>query len=428
MPVVIVVGAQWGDEGKGKIVDYLTKKADIVARFQGGHNAGHTVVIKNAKYILHLIPSGILHKNTVCIIGNGVVVEPAALIEEIDGLRDKGITVSSNLLISKNAHLIMPYHIAIDKASEQSKGRKSIGTTGRGIGPTYVDKMARSGIRVGELLTPDLFKEKLQANVKQANILLKNLYDLKGFSPKKIFDEYMEYAKKLGRHIADTDLIINKAISEKKNVLLEGAQGTLLDIDHGTYPFVTSSSAVAGGACIGLGIGPTKISKVLGIVKAYTTRVGSGPFPTELNDQTGEMIREKGGEFGSTTGRARRCGWLDTVILKHSAMINGLTGVAITKLDILDGFHKIKICTAYKYKGKQINDMPKELSIFEKCVPIYEEMEGWQESTLGVSDLRKLPSQARAYIKRIEELTGVKADIISTGQKRDELINIRELF
>src|ERR1700690_3516822 len=301
MPVVIVVGAQWGDEGKGKIVDYLTKKADIVARFQGGHNAGHTVVIKNAKYILHLIPSGILHKNTVCIIGNGVVVEPAALIEEMEGLRDKGITVSGNLLISKNAHLIMPYHIAIDKASEQSKGRKSIGTTGRGIGPTYVDKMARSGIRVGELLIPDLFMEKLQANVKQANILLKNLYNLKGFSPKKIFDEYMEYAKKLGRHIADTDLIINKAISEKKNVLLEGAQGTLLDIDHGTYPFVTSSSAVAGGACIGLGIGPTRISKVLGIVKAYTTRVGSGPFPTELTDEAGEWLATTGGELGGDT-------------------------------------------------------------------------------------------------------------------------------
>jgi adenylosuccinate synthase len=428
MPVVIVVGAQWGDEGKGKIVDYLTKKADIVARYQGGHNAGHTVVIKNAKYVLHLIPSGILHKNTLCIIGNGVVVEPSALIEEIEGLRDKGITVSGNLLVSKNAHLIMPYHIAIDKASEQSKGRKSIGTTGRGIGPAYVDKMARSGIRVGELLTPDLFMEKLQANVKQANILLKTLYSLRGFNPKKIFDEYMGYAKILGRHIADTDLIINKAISEKKNVLLEGAQGTLLDIDHGTYPFVTSSSAVAGGACIGLGIGPTRISKVLGIVKAYTTRVGSGPFPTELNDQTGELIREKGGEFGATTGRARRCGWLDTVILKHSAMINGLSGVAITKLDILDGFDIIKICTAYKYKGKLIKEMPKELSIFENCVPVYEKMEGWQESTLGVSDFRRLPKQAQAYIRRIEKLTGVRADIISTGQKRDELINIRDLF
>ncbi|MBI5100562.1 MAG: adenylosuccinate synthase [Nitrospirae bacterium] len=428
MAVVIVVGAQWGDEGKGKIVDYLTKEADIVARFQGGHNAGHTVVIKDSKYVLHLIPSGILHKNTVCIIGNGVVVEPASLIKEIDELRGNGIRVSGNLLISKNAHLIMPYHIALDKASEQSKGRKSIGTTGRGIGPAYVDKMARTGIRVGELLTPGLFREKLKVNVRQANILLKNLYNLKGFNPGRIFDEYMAYAEKIRVHIADTDLVIDRAISEKKNVLLEGAQGTLLDIDHGTYPFVTSSSAVAGGACIGLGIGPTNISKVIGIVKAYTTRVGSGPFPTELHDATGELIREKGGEFGATTGRARRCGWLDTVILKHSARINGLSGMALTKLDILDGFDTIKICTAYKLKGRLIHEMPKELSSLEDCIPVYEEMEGWKESTLGISDAGKLPRRARAYIKRIETLIGIRADIISTGQKRDELIHVREIF
>lgn len=428
MPVVIVVGAQWGDEGKGKIVDYLTRKASMVARYQGGHNAGHTVVIKDKKYVLHLIPSGILHKGTTCIIGNGVVVEPSALIGEIEGLKTQGIPVGANLLLSKSAHLIMPYHIALDKASEESKGKKSIGTTGRGIGPTYVDKMARSGIRVGELLTPDLFMEKLEVNVRQANILLKNLYNQKGFSAKKIFAEYMGYAKKLGSHIADTDLIINQAIASRKNVLLEGAQGTLLDIDHGTYPFVTSSSAVAGGACTGLGIGPTKISKVVGIVKAYTTRVGSGPFPTELHDRTGEMIREKGGEFGATTGRPRRCGWLDTVILRHSAMINGLTGMVITKLDILDGFKTLKICTGYRYKGKLITEMPKELGIFDKCIPVYEEMEGWQESTLGVRKLAALPRQARAYIKRMEELVGVRADVISTGQKRDELITIREQF
>lgn len=428
MPVVIVVGAQWGDEGKGKIVDYLTRKATMVARYQGGHNAGHTVVIKDKKYVLHLIPSGILHKGTTCIIGNGVVVEPAALIGEIDGLRDQKITVNENLLLSKNAHLIMPYHIALDKASEAAKGKKSIGTTGRGIGPAYVDKMARSGIRVGELLTPDLFMEKLDSNVRQANILLKNLYNHKGFSAKKIFAEYLVYAKKLQRHIADTDLIINQAIAAKKNVLLEGAQGTLLDIDHGTYPFVTSSSAVAGGACTGLGIGPTKISKAIGIVKAYTTRVGSGPFPTELHDSTGEMMRAKGGEFGATTGRPRRCGWLDTVILRHSAMINGLTGIAITKLDILDGFKSLKICTGYRYRGKLIKDMPKELGIFDTCVPVYEEMEGWKESTLGVKKFSALPRQARAYIRRIEELVGVKADVISTGQKRDELITVREQF
>ncbi|MDA8084900.1 MAG: adenylosuccinate synthase [Nitrospiraceae bacterium] len=428
MPVVIVVGAQWGDEGKGKVVDYLTKKAEIVARFQGGHNAGHTVVIKDKKYVLHLIPSGILHKGTTCIIGNGVVVEPSALIGEIEGLRAKGIPVKKNLLVSKNAHLIMPYHIALDKACETSKGKKSIGTTGRGIGPTYVDKMARSGIRVGDLLTPELFMEKLQANVRHVNVLLKNLYNQKGFSAKKIFDEYAGYTRKLSVHIADTDLIINRAIAAGKNVLLEGAQGTLLDIDHGTYPFVTSSSAVAGGACTGLGIGPTKISKVLGIVKAYTTRVGSGPFPTELHDATGELIREKGGEFGATTGRPRRCGWLDTVILKHAAMINGLSGMVITKLDILDGFSTIKICTGYRYRGKLLTEMPKELGIFENCIPVYEEMAGWQGSTAGISSFSKLPKEARAYIKRIEELVGVRADIISTGQKRDELITLREHF
>jgi len=428
MPVVIVVGAQWGDEGKGKIVDYLTRKASVVARFQGGHNAGHTVVIKDKKYILHLIPSGILHKGTTCIIGNGVVVEPSALIEEIEGLKEKGIAVGRNLLLSKNAHLIMPYHIALDKACETAKGKKSIGTTGRGIGPTYVDKMGRSGIRVGELLYPELFREKLKTNVRQANILLKNLYGLKGFNAARIFDEYMGYAEKLKRHIADTDLIINRAIAAKENVLLEGAQGTLLDVDHGTYPFVTSSSAVAGGACTGLGIGPTKISRVVGIVKAYTTRVGSGPFPTELHDGTGKLIREKGGEFGSTTGRPRRCGWLDIVILKHSVMINGLSGIALTKLDILDGFKTIKICTGYRYNGRLITEMPKEPGILENCVPVYEEIAGWQESTLGINSFGRLPAQARAYIRRIEGLVGVRADIISTGQKRDELITIREQF
>lgn len=428
MPVVIVVGAQWGDEGKGKIVDYLTRKASVVARYQGGHNAGHTVVIKDKKYILHLIPSGILHKGTTCIIGNGVVVEPSALIEEIEGLKEKGIAVGRNLLLSKNAHLIMPYHIALDKACETAKGKRSIGTTGRGIGPTYVDKMGRSGIRVGELLTPELFREKLKTNVRQANILLKNLYGMKGFNAARIFEEYMGYAAKLKRHIADTDLIINQAIAAKENVLLEGAQGTLLDVDHGTYPFVTSSSAVAGGACTGLGIGPTKISKVVGIVKAYTTRVGSGPFPTELHDSTGRLIREKGGEFGSTTGRPRRCGWLDIVILKHSVMINGLSGIALTKLDILDGFKTIKICTGYRHNGKLLSDMPKEPGILEDCVPVYEEIKGWQESTLGINSFGRLPVQARAYIRRIEELVGVRADIISTGQKRDELITVREQF
>jgi len=428
MATVIVVGAQWGDEGKGKLVDVLTEKADIVARYQGGHNAGHTVVINDEKYILHLIPSGILHKNTVCIIGNGVVVEPAALISEITGLAKRGIKVSDNLLISRNAHLIMPYHIALDNAGEKSRGKKCIGTTGRGIGPTYVDKMARSGIRVGDLLYPDAFKEKLKTNLKHINFLMKNLYGTRSFSAQKIFTEYSGYAEILKKHIADTDLVINTAAAAGKNLLLEGAQGTFLDIDHGTYPYVTSSSSVAGGACTGLGIGPTKISKVLGVVKAYTTRVGSGPFPTELNDSVGEAIRAKGGEFGSTTGRPRRCGWLDTVILRHAAMVNGFSGLAITKLDILDGLDKIKICTAYRFRGKLYKDYPKDLEILENCTPVYEEVKGWNTSTIGIREFRKLPAEARSYIKRIEELVGVKAHIISTGQKRNELIKIRDQF
>jgi adenylosuccinate synthase len=357
-----------------------------------------------------------------------VVVEPAALISEIEGLNKRGIPVGENLLISRNAHLIMPYHIALDQASERAKGKKNIGTTGRGIGPTYVDKMGRSGMRVGDLLVPGAFLEKLKSHLPQVNFLLKNLYKSATFSAERVFKEYMGYAKLLSRYIADTDIIINDAVAKKKNVLLEGAQGTLLDIDHGTYPFVTSSSAVAGGACIGLGIGPTRIGKVLGIVKAYTTRVGSGPFPTELLDETGEMIREKGGEFGATTGRARRCGWLDTVVLRHSCRVNGLSGIVLTKLDILDGMDTLKICTAYMYKGKVLKEMPKELAVFEKCIPVYEEIKGWKESTLGIRDFGKLPKKAQAYIMRIEKLIGVKTAIISTGQKRDELILLQEPF
>ncbi len=428
MPIVIVVGAQWGDEGKGKLVDVLTEKADIVARYQGGHNAGHTVVINDEKYILHLIPSGILHKNTVCVIGNGVVVEPGALIDEIEGLRKRRIRVSDNLLISRNAHLIMPYHLALDRASEKAKGKKCIGTTGRGIGPAYVDKMSRSGLRVGDLLTPDIFREKLDANLRHINFLMKNLYKTSGFNAKRVFDQYMEYGKSLRRHIADTDIILNEAICDGKNLLLEGAQGTLLDIDHGTYPYVTSSNSIAGGACTGLGIGPTRISRVLGVVKAYTTRVGSGPFPTEVEGPIGEEIRAKGGEFGATTGRPRRCGWLDTVILRHAVMINGFSGIAITKLDILDGLHTIKICTAYKYKGKVFHYFPKEAVLFENCTPVYEEVRGWNASTVGIKEFRKLPPRAQQYIRRMEELVGVKAHLISTGQKRDELITLREQF
>jgi adenylosuccinate synthase len=428
MSSVIVVGSQWGDEGKGKIVDFLSEKADVVARYQGGHNAGHTVVIKDEKFILHLIPSGILYKDKMCLIGNGVVVDPAALIDEINGLKKRGVKVGKNLLLSKNAHLIMPYHVAIDKESERFKGSKNIGTTGRGIGPAYCDKMARTGIRVADLLHPLVFKEKLKVNLFYINFLLENLYKVSRFDIEDIYNEYMGYAEKLSEYIADTDIIINRVISEKKNVLFEGAQGTLLDIDHGTYPYVTSSNAIAGGACTGLGVGPTKISKVLGVVKAYTTRVGSGPFPTEITDALGDKIRERGGEYGATTGRPRRCGWLDMVILRHSARINGLTGIALTKLDILDGIDVIKICTSYRHKGKTYEEFPKEISIFEECKPVYEEISGWSAITLGIKDFNILPKAAKTYIKKIEKMLGVKVQIISTGQRRDELIELKEQF
>jgi adenylosuccinate synthase len=429
MPNVIVLGLQWGDEGKGKIVDVLSEKADVVARYQGGHNAGHTVVIKDEKFILHVIPSGILYKGKKCLIGNGLVVDPASLIEEIRGLKERGVEINShNLFLSRNAHVIMPYHMALDRENERLRGAKSIGTTGRGIGPAYCDKINRTGIRVADLLQPAFFREKLKANLFNVNFLLENLYKVSGFSVDAIYDEYSGYAEKLREHVADTDIIINEAISRKENILLEGAQGALLDIDHGTYPYVTSSNATAGGACTGLGIGPTSISKVLGVVKAYTTRVGAGPFPTEIKDALGDAIREKGGEYGATTGRPRRCGWLDMVILRHSARINGLTGIAITKLDILDGLESIKICTSYRHNGKIYGEFPKELNIFQECEPVYEEMEGWKESTLGATSFDGLPEAAKAYVGKIEKILGVEVHLISTGQRRDELIQIQEQF
>jgi len=428
MSVVVIVGAQWGDEGKGKIVDVLTERADAVARYQGGHNAGHTVVINNEKFVLHIIPSGILHKGKTCIIGNGVVVEPKSLIEEMDGLIKRGIDVGKNLLLSKSAHLIMPYHAAIEREQERLKGSKKIGTTGKGIGPTYVDKTSRTGIRAGELLYPEIFKEKLKNNLEGVNYLLKALYKAPAFSADEIYSEYMGYAERLSGYIADTDVIVNKMIDENKNLLLEGAQGTLLDVDHGTYPYVTSSSSAAGGACTGLGIGPTKISCVIGIVKAYTTRVGEGPFPTEINDALGENIREKGGEYGATTGRPRRCGWLDMVALRYAVRVNGFKGIVLTKLDILDGLEKIKICTGYKYNGKLCEEFPKELNILEKCEPVYEEADGWKENTGGIKSFDKLPKAAQAYIKKIERVLNVDVHIISSGQKRDELIILKESF
>ena len=349
MSNIVVVGAQWGDEGKGKIVDLLTESADVVARYQGGHNAGHTVKIKEKEFILHLIPSGILHKGKTCIIGNGVVVDPKALIDEIEGLKKSKISVVKRLFISGRAHVIMPYHNVLDGAHENSKGKKKIGTTGRGIGPAYVDKMSRVGIRMADLLDPVGFKKKLKLNLADVNFLLANKYKTKKISVKKVYDEYMEYAEYLKPFITDTVVLVNELMEKGKNVLFEGAQGTLLDIDHGTYPFVTSSNACSGGACTGLGVGPKSIDGVLGIVKAYATRVGSGPFPTELHNKLGEKLRLDGGEYGATTGRARRCGWLDLIALKHTIRINGFTSLALTKLDVLDGLDKIQVCVGYKY-------------------------------------------------------------------------------
>ncbi|MEW6409077.1 MAG: adenylosuccinate synthase [Nitrospirota bacterium] len=428
MPNIVIVGVQWGDEGKGKIVDLLTKDADVVARYQGGHNAGHTVVIDNEQFILHLIPSGILQKGKICIIGNGMVVDPAALIEEMDSLKKRGISFDGNFFISKNAHVIMPYHKAIEKESERFKGSKRIGTTGRGIGPAYVDKIARIGIRMGDLLQQEVFKEKLETNLSDINYLLTNLYGVSGFETEQIYSEYMRYAERIAIYIANTASLLNRYMDEGKNVLFEGAQGTHLDIDHGTYPFVTASNATAGGACTGLGIGPTRIDEVIGVMKAYTTRVGSGPFPTEMKDEMGEEIRNKGKEYGASTGRPRRCGWFDSVVSRYSAMINTLSGLAITKLDILDGCEKINICVGYRYKGKIYEEVPSELNVLEGCEPVYEVVDGWCESTVGIKRYENLPVNAKNYINKIATLTGARVDIISTGQKRDEVIIRRNPF
>jgi adenylosuccinate synthase len=435
---IVVVGAQWGDEGKGKIVDLLTEDASVVARYQGGHNAGHTVVINRKKFILHLIPSGILHRGKTCIIGNGVVLAPGPLIEEIKGLRRRGFSFDRNLFISDSAHVITPCHVALDKKTEQVKGSKKIGTTGRGIGPAYVDKMSRAGIRVSDLMDSRLFREKLKVNLTYVNYILKNHYGERQISLEKTYTAYMKYAEYLAPFVTDTTVLINKLIDKGKNVLFEGAQGTLLDVDHGTFPYVTSSSASAGGVCTGLGVAPTKIDGILGIVKAYTTRVGEGPFPTELKDKLGEHFRAKGGEYGATTGRPRRCGWLDAVGLKHAVRINGMKSIALTKLDVLDGLDKVKVCVAYTYddpyrecscsiKGKscRFTEVPHNIRVLDGCRPVYKTLDGWGKSTKGVMRLKDLPRQARAYVYYIEDTLNVKVDLISTGEKRNETILIR---
>ncbi len=425
---IIVLGTQWGDEGKGKIVDLLTESVSAVVRYQGGHNAGHTVVIDKDKTVLHLIPSGILHDDVECLIGNGVVLSPHALVEELNILEKAGISAHSRVKISPACTLILPYHIALDQAREKHKGKDAIGTTGRGIGPAYEDKIARRAIRVDDLTDENRFARMLQEILDYYNFLLKKYYQSNEISFQKTFDEALELSKTLIPMITDVTEYLTNLHTQENNILFEGAQGTWLDIDHGTYPFVTSSSTTAGGAATGTGFGPCLFDYILGITKAYTTRVGSGPFPTELNDDIGKHIAKVGCEFGATTGRARRCGWVDAVALIRSAKINSLTGLCVTKLDVLDGLEKINICTGYKIEGKLLTTPPIDAENFSKCEPVYEEHPGWQSSTVGIKKYNDLPREACDYLNRISELVDVPVDIISTGPERNETIILKNPF
>jgi adenylosuccinate synthase len=422
MSVVVVVGAQWGDEGKGKIVDLLSENFDIVARYQGGANAGHTVRIHDEKYVLHLIPSGILHPKVECVIGNGVVIDPLALMEEIRLLESQGITVKGRLWISQKAHLIMPYHKLLDTASEEREGANKIGTTGRGIGPAYVDKANRKGIRIVDLLDRATFEKKLRHNLEEKNKLLDKIFDKTPLDVNAMITEYLDFDQVIDPYIKDVSVYLNDAIDAGKSVLLEGAQGTLLDVDHGTYPYVTSSNPVSGGACIGVGIGPTKISEVLGVIKAYTTRVGEGPFPTEIVGEEGEILRREGQEFGATTGRPRRCGWFDGVVARYAVRINGIDSLAITKLDVLDKFAKIKVCTGYRYENEILKEFPTDMRILNNCEPLYQELPGWQQPTQHARSWEELPAVARQYLEYLESLTGAPVKIVSVGSRRNQTI------
>ena len=428
MSNIVIVGTQWGDEGKGKIVDLLAEYADVVVRFQGGNNAGHTMVVEGEQFISHLVPSGILQKKT-CLIGNGVVVDPSVLVEELDKLKNKGIDTGPNLLkISEKAHVIMPYHKQIDLAREKMKGDQKIGTTGRGIGPCYEDKASRRGIRFVELIDAEVFKETVHAVLEEKNFYLKHYLSAEPLDPEPIVQQYQGYAERLAPHVVNISIVMNQAVKAGKQILFEGAQGTHLDIDHGTYPFVTSSNTVSGNACCGAGIGPKEITGVIGIVKAYTTRVGRGPFPTELFDEIGDTIQKKGAEFGATTGRKRRCGWLDTVLLQNAVRLNGLTGLVITKLDVLDGLESLKICTGYEYNGETLYDFPANLKILGACKPVFETLPGWPEDISGLRKLEDLPKNARRYLDRIEELLETPIDIVSVGPGREETIIVNHPF
>ncbi|MEE8074962.1 MAG: adenylosuccinate synthase [Candidatus Binatia bacterium] len=429
MANVAVIGAQWGDEGKGKVVDLFAQHADLVVRFQGGNNAGHTLVVNGVKTVLHLIPSGALHPDKVCVIGNGVVVDPKVLLEEIQRLKERGHLSDDSLLrISEEAHLIMPYHKAIDQARERLRGKGKIGTTGRGIGPTYEDKVARIGIRLIDLLEEETFREKLQTNLEEKNIYLKAILKEKTLNFNEIHDTYCTYRERLKRYVIDTGLFLERQIKAGKKILFEGAQGTLLDVDHGTYPYVTSSNTVIGEACTGAGVGPKNIHQIIGISKAYTTRVGSGPFPTELKGPEGKKLAQEGDEFGATTGRPRRCGWFDAVGVRHAARINGITGIALTKLDVLTGFKKIKICTAYRCDGDLYYDFSSSLRVMERAEPVWEELAGWDTPLSSARKFADLPINAQRYIRRLEEIVESEMVMASVGPGREQTIMFKDPF
>ncbi len=419
MTTVVLVGAQWGDEGKGKVTDFLADKADIVVRYQGGNNAGHTVVVQGNEFKLHLIPSGILYPQKLCCIGNGVVLDPAVFLEELEGLKNKGID-TSNLRISPRTHVIMPYHRKLDECEEKRRGTNKIGTTGKGIGPAYTDKTSRIGIRMADLIDPEEFASKLKQILVDKNDLLEKYYQEKGFGFQEIYEPYCAFGQQLAKYVEDVSILVDDAIAQGKNVLFEGAQGSLLDLDHGTYPFVTSSHPISAAACLGSGIGPTKIDTVMAVVKAYVTRVGEGPFPTELEDAQGDYLRQMGHEYGTTTGRPRRCGWFDGVVVRYAARVNGLKYLAITKLDVLTGIETLKLCTGYEYKGKVINNFPATLKELAQCQPIYEEMPGWQEDITKITTYEELPKAAKDYLERIVQITGVPIGILSVGPGREQ--------
>jgi adenylosuccinate synthase len=428
MSVAVVVGMQWGDEGKGKIIDLLSEEADVIARYAGGHNAGHTIVFDGNQHILHLIPSGIFHSEKLCVIGNGVVIDPAALIQEMDLLKKANVDLDDRLVISDRANIILPYHGTFDKGRENSNHFEKIGTTGRGIGPSYADKIARTGIRVCDYRDEKSLKKKVQSNYNEKNTIFKDLYGKELPSSESMFDELMHYKEIILKYVGDTHVLLRDEIEKKKKVLCEGAQGTMLDVDHGTYPFVTSSNSTSGGASTGLGIPPTQIDRVVGVIKAYTTRVGEGPFPTELHDEYGDKLRKEGHEFGSTTGRPRRCGWFDAVVARYAISLNGIDAMAITKLDVLDRFDTLKVCTGYKYKGNTFKEMPADLDILENGEPVYTDFEGWNQSTVEAENFDQLPDKAKFYIDGLQNILGVGFLMISTGPARNQTIRQGTLF